>query len=770
MSTLSQQLILKEGNIFLVSHDTGDITGNTGQGMYYHDIRHLSYFTFEVNGQTPDILSFSGYRNFMGTLQLTNGVFQLEDGSLVRPETLSIRRSRFITNGLHERLGFANYNRFRVPITVTLAFGADFRDLFDLRGFPRKEWGKLLPPIWVDGKLALGYEGLDGLLRRTEITFDLAPDDIEIRKPSISQPVIESTELLPAIGAPSYSITIEPPTAFLTWHFTLEQGTPYSLAFHVRPVADDGPETPHGGQRERADERPPETVVDHHRQSPAFLTPPDPSDGSQKLFDKAVNYMRMSYLNWEQECTDITTDNEEFNQVLWRSKYDLRVLCDEGEDGYFPSAGIPWYVCPFGRDSLITSLQTLALNPKVAVGTLHTLARYQGTKVDPWREEQPGKILHELRMGEMVRLNLVPHSPYYGSIDATPLFIMLFVETMRWLDDQALYDSLLPNVMRALEWINSYGDIDGDGFVEYVAATHQGGIRNQVWKDSSDSIQMPNATLAETPIAAVEVQAYVYAAKKGLADLLLRKGDASTARRLTREAEALKKRFNQVFWMPKVGFYCQGLDKEKRQVPTISSNPGHALWTGIADPEKAQLTVQRMMELDMLSGWGVRTISRDSASYNPMSYHNGSVWPHDNSILAAGFKRYGCADEANTLMTQIEEAAQHFRYSRLPELYCGFGKDTMYGSGPAEYPVSCSPQAWAAGAPILMMQAMLGLEVDAASSRVLLKPKLPSWITRVQLRNLRVGTDRASIDVSRFEGRNEVSLESARGDMRLELG
>jgi glycogen debranching enzyme len=378
------------------------------------------------------------------------------------------------------------------------------------------------------------------------------------------------------------------------------------------------------------------------------------------------------------------------------------------------------------------------------------LARYQGTREDPWREEQPGKILHELRTGEMARLNMVPHSPYYGTVDATPLFVVLFVETMRWLDSDALYQELLPNVMRALEWIDTYGDVDGDGFVEYVAAGHDGGIRNQVWKDSHDSTQFPDGTYAETPLAAVEVQGYVYAAKLGMSKLLRRRGKNGDADRLESEALKLRERFNGRFWMPDAAFFAQGLDASKRQVPTITSNPGHCLWCGIVDDDKAQATVKRMMEPDMLSGWGIRTISSQSPSYNPMSYHNGSVWPHDNSIIAAGIRRYGYTREANEVITQVIEAAQYFRYSRLPELYCGFQRDTTYGSGPTEYPVSCSPQAWAAGAPILMMSTLLGLQPDlstALDGKVVLDPYLPDWLDRVEVRNVQVGEQRVTFRV-----------------------
>ena len=763
MSALRQQLVLKEGSVFLLSHQNGDVTGNTGLGLYYRDIRYLSHYQFQINEQDPPLLSYSAYRNFMGTLQFANDIFQLADGTFVLPQTISIRRSRFISNGLHERFGFANYNRFPVPITLSLSFGADFRDIFDIRGFQREKWGQLLPPLHEESdKLVLRYHGLDGVPRNTIITFDRPCEWVDIQMPHILSPIVEPGIMVPVVGAPSYHIIIQPPIATLHWNCVLEPNQPVWLSLHIMPHSEEEglqfgpPEWSDGGLAQQAVPQ------------PQLESQPTQATGNGK-FDRAVRYMQFIYRTWEDQSTRFSTDHEDLNAVLRRSRYDLRVLSDALGEGYFPSAGIPWYACPFGRDSLVTALQTLCLNPLIAVGTLRTLARYQGQREDPWREEQPGKILHEMRFGEMVRLGMVPHSPYYGSVDATPLFVMLFVETMRWLDDDNLYNELVPNVWRAIEWIDRYGDLDGDGFVEYVASTNRGGIRNQVWKDSSDSIQFPDGALAETPIAAVEVQGYVYAAKRGFSELLRRKGDIEAADRLAAQAEHLKQRFNEVFWMPDEGFFTQGLDRDKRPVPAITSNPGHCLWCGIVDEDKARLTVQRLMQDDMVSGWGIRTLSSQYPSYNPMSYHNGSIWPHDNSIVVAGFKRYGYHEEANRIVTQIIEAAQHFLYSRLPELYCGFTRDNMYHSGPAEYPVSCSPQAWAAAAPILMLQTILGLHADAHEGRVCLNPRLPGWLNRVELANLRIGQHRINLVVERAEGRDHVRADTGDTGIMVEI-
>ena len=378
--------------------------------------------------------------------------------------------------------------------------------------FPREKWGNILHPVYEDGALQLRYDGLDGVTHTPGSLLIALPITWTFKRPSTNSPQYEMGIMLPVVGAPSYHINIDPPTSTVVWHMVLQPSVPSHVAVHVMPIVGESDAPEETEIIETISLARPDTPP------PSPLPPVSPvAEGSTNgRYDRSVNRMRFSYWSWETLSSRILTDNEEFNVLLRRSVTDLRVLSSVQGDAYFPSAGIPWYACPFGRDSIITALQTLTLNPQIAVGTLRVLARYQGTKDDPWREEQPGKILHEMRMGEMARLGMVPHSPYYGTVDATPLFVMLFVETMRWLDDDTLYDELMPNVWRAIEWIDKYGDVDGDGFVEYVASTSHTGIRNQVWKDSERLMQFPDGTLAETPIAAVEVQGYVYAAKKGL--------------------------------------------------------------------------------------------------------------------------------------------------------------------------------------------------------------------------------------------------------------
>lgn len=482
-------------------------------------------------------------------------------------------------------------------------------------------------------------------------------------------------------------------------------------------------------------------------------------------FDSAVHHLRRSYEDWERECTQITTDNEVFNSLLVRGLRDLRSLYTATDQGEIIAAGIPWYVAIFGRDALISSHQLLAVNPNPARDALRLLARYQGTKDDPWRDEEPGKILHEIRRGELAGAGAIPHTPYYGTVDATPLFVFLYAQYFRWTGDMEFARELLPNVHAALDWIDNYGDQDGDGFVEYRTRSPRG-VHNQGWKDSFDSVVHADGRLASPPIALVEVQGYVYMAKQRVADVFDALGDFRSAARLREEAAELRARFNQAFWLEDEDFFAMALDGDKQPVRTVTSNPGHCLYADIVAPDKAARLSRRLLQPDMFSGWGVRTMSKSAVAYNPMSYHNGSVWPHDNALIAAGLKRYGHVKATNRVVTALFDASIHADYMRLPELFCGFTRRTP--NQPVGYPVACSPQAWAAGAPALMLQAILGISARAHENTLTVnKPHLPSWLNVVELRNLRVGASTISL-VFRREGEiTGFSLLDRKGDIRV---
>jgi glycogen debranching enzyme len=680
---LSGTIALKENDLQFISNAAGDVPAENpgGLGMYFQDTRFLNRFELTVNGQKPVSLSHSTDKQYIATFQSVNPPIFTVDGRRVRQQTVSIRRSRFVTGkGLFERLGFLNCNQFPVDIEVRLAVDADFRDIFAVRGFKTQRVAGRITVSFGEGRIDFAYHGRDGVERRTHVGFSREAE-----------------------ATASQEVRFE---------LHLEPNRPDSIIIHVQPWMSD-------------DE------IEHE---------PD--------FEQQLDSLARSYKEWDDASTRFTTNNELFDGHLLRaSRYDTRKLIEKTPQGIVPDAGIPWYAVPFGRDAIITSLQTLVYNPSIAEGTLRFLAAHQGTEVDAYREEEPGKILHELRRGELAGLKEVPHTPYFGTVDATPLFLVLLAETMDWLGSNELFDDLYPSAIAALEWIDRYGDQDGDGYVEYISH-RPGGVANQGWKDSVDSVQFHDGSCAEAPIALVEVQGYVYQAKLGMAKLLKKQGrDLELAARLEREAAELRGRFNRDFWVEDEGYYALALDRDKRQVPSVTSNAGHCLWSGICEPDKARIVADRLVSRDMFSGWGIRTLSANSPNYNPMSYHNGSVWPHDTILIALGLRRSGFSEQAIEIATGITEAGFRFSDARLPELFCGFERDKRFNSSPAAYIVSCSPQAWAAGCVFMLLQTILGLEPDVEHGTVRADPLLPDIFRRVRLEHLRVGDRRLDVAV-----------------------
>jgi glycogen debranching enzyme len=489
------------------------------------------------------------------------------------------------------------------------------------------------------------------------------------------------------------------------------------------------------------------------------------SQGPVETFDAAVHLLRRSYEEWERGCTRVWTDNQLYNSLLTRAMRDLRALRTPTEHGEMVAAGIPWFVAPFGRDALMSCHQTLMINPDLTRTTLEVLAKYQAQEVDTWRDAEPGKILHEFRQGELANAHIIPHSPYYGSVDSTPLWLLLLGTYYRWTDDLGFCRELLPNVERALHWVDTYGDLDGDGFLEYQASSPRG-LTNQGWKDSHDSVVHADGKIAQGPIALAEVQAYTYMAKLRIADIYQALGRKEKAAELRQQAAELKANFNERFWVESEQYFAEALDGEKRQVASVTSNPAHGLYCDIVDPERAHLMARRLLAPDMFSGWGIRTLSKASVAYNPMSYHNGSIWPHDNAFIGAGLKRYGHAKAANRLATALFDMAVTVDDMRLPELFCGFTRRSP--QRPVAYPVACSPQAWASGAPFLLLQAMLGISATAPENTLLVKkPHLPPWLNTVELHNLRVGRSTISVVFRRQGETTGFSLLEKEGNLRV---
>ncbi|MDQ3991918.1 MAG: amylo-alpha-1,6-glucosidase, partial [Actinomycetota bacterium] len=700
---LSKVLATKEGETFLYSDIEGnlDTRAGFGLGLYHQDTRFLSLFRMRVSDREPVLLSSSAERAYMSHVDLTNPDLYRDGEVAVPQQTLNIRRIRVIGGRMFERVRVKNYNPFAVDLDIDFTFGADFVDIFEVRGLPRTaDRPRPAEPVVEDRRIVFSYEGQDGVSRRTTIELGSRPARVDRRGH-----VVEA----------SFAVHLEP---------------------HETKVV---------------------SIVITPEVGPAV---PEPVE-----FDAVVHGLRRSYEDWERECTQIRTDNELFNQLLTRGLRDLRALYTQMDGSGIIAAGIPWYVAPFGRDSLITSHQLLMVNPRPARETLRLLASLQGTEVDDWRDEEPGKILHEVRKGELAGSGLLPHTPYYGSVDSTPWFLILLVQYWRWTGDLEFVKELLPAAEAALAWIDEYGDRDGDGFVEYRSRSPRG-LDNQGWKDSWDSVVHRDGTLAEPPIAMAEVQAYVYMAKRRMSWVFDALDDPARGERLRKEAALLRERFNEAFWMEDELYYAEALDGDKRQVGSVVSNAGHGLYCDILDPDKAAHVARRLFQPDMFSGWGIRTMSKSASAYNPMSYHNGSVWPHDNALIAAGLKRYGFVNPTNRVATAMFDAAIHTDYMRLPELFCGFTRRTP--TRPVQYPVACSPQAWAAGTPFLLLQAMLGISAVAPDNLLTVnKPHLPPWLNQVELRNLRVGPSTLSLVFRRERETTGFSLLSKEGDVRV---
>jgi glycogen debranching enzyme len=420
--------------------------------------------------------------------------------------------------------------------------------------------------------------------------------------------------------------------------------------------------------------------------------------------------------DWPPDVPILQTSDLDLLHAYRQSIQDLlRLEFSLSSGDTIPAAGVPWYLAIFGRDALITSLQTLILGPRLAAGTLRTLAAYQAVRGNAFRDAEPGKMPHEIRFGSLAENDAVPHARYYGTVDATPLWLMLLRAVYEWTGDRALVDKLLPTAKRALHWIDEFGDLDGDGLIEYRKRSHQG-LDNQGWKDSWDGIRFADGTLAKPPIALVEVQGYVYAAKRAMAELYQLCGRNDEATSLMAEANRLKQMVHDAFWLPGEGCYALALDGRKRQVDSVASNQGHLLWTGLPEQHHARSVVDRLMAPDCFSGWGIRTMAASMTGYNPLGYHNGSVWPHDTALVAAGFRRYGFEREAAAVADGLLAASRQFADHRLPELFCGYSRSEA--PFPVSYPGSCSPQAWSAGALIMIVTELAGIEVVREGIRV----------------------------------------------------
>jgi len=687
--------VLKYGDTFAVFNRYGDIesVGHGQLGLFHLETRHLDRMTIRLNGRKPLLLSSTVREdNTFLSIDLTNvDIGASKRSASILRGTLHVYRSKFLADGIcYEQLRLTNHGLTSIELWLSVEFGSDYADIFEVRGTSRHNRGNIELPQFSSDCVRLRYHGLDAVTRSTALHFAPAP-----------------TSLTENIAR--YQVRLKP-------------GEESVIS---------------------------ETVVCER-------------NGIHKPLRSYGDAFVQRNLQCREDVLDgckIRTSSKPFNQWLARSEADLRMLIQGNPEGAYPYAGVPWFNTVFGRDGIITAMECLWMAPSIAKGVLKYLAFTQASRRIPEQDAEPGKIVHEVRRGEMAALKEVPFGQYYGSVDSTPLFVLLAGAYFLRTNDLAFLRSIWPNIIAAVEWIDSYGDADGDGFVEYSRKSEDG-LTQQGWKDSGDSIFHADGQLAEAPIALCEVQGYVYAAKLTVASLARALGQPERAAALERQANDLQRRFEEQFWNDELRSYVLALDGRKKQCRVLNSNAGHALFCKIAGPERAAITAETLLSDRMFSGWGIRTIAAGEARYNPMSYHNGSVWPHDNAIISLGLSSYGFQSGVLAILNGLREASSHVELHRLPELFCGFHKRSD-GSAPTLYPVACSPQAWAAGSVFMLLQAALALSIRAPQQAIgFSNPTLPATLDELTIENLQVGN--AAIDLLVRRQQEGVAVEVLR--------
>ena len=706
-----ESLALIKGTTFFVSDRSGNLMppGAPHIGLFREDTRYLSQIELLVNGHPPVVLSATTEGAYANRVELTVKGSAHGAGLDIPVNTVFVHREQILeSEGLHDILQLQNFHSEKARLVIEITYDADFMDIFQVRGIIRGKSGRYFEPLITDAQMTFVYEGLDDRVRATALSFDPTPVRISGRT--------------------------------VRWEFDLE---------------------PRGIKRITS------TIVTQslpkHLLPSSFNTSPanPPWMSEREKVEEHEERLHLGLTSWEQTCTRFKSSNEIFNTMLCTSLQDFYSLqIPEGREKTI-AAGVPWFAALFGRDSLISSFQTLALNPTLARGTLRSLAACQGRVECADNDEQPGKILHELRCGEMTATGEVAFGRNYGSVDATPLFIILLSEYFQWTGDRELLEEMRPSLTAALNWLIEYGDMDGDGLIEYRRKTEKG-LLNQGWKDSGDAMAHADGTLAQAPIALVEEQGYAADAFRRAASLMRLLADSEQADRLTECSSELMQRLEQSFWLEEDQYYAMALDQDKRPLAVMSSNPGHLLFTHTIQDQRARHVVTKLTGHGLFSGWGIRTLSEEERTYNPMSYHRGSVWPHDNSLIAFGMARYGYKQKTSAIFSALFETSLHFREYRLPELFCG--NQRHHRDEPVQYPVSCSPQAWASGTPIVILTALLGLEPNAANGELrIVNPRLPTFLTFLEVRDLRVGNSRIDLDFLRQDDRTFCRVVGQRG-------
>ena len=694
--------VLKNNDTFAMFDRFGDaqVVVPGEQGIYHEDTRYLSFYELLIDGLRPLYLgsTIKGDSSLL-IIDLMNPDLPQPDNRRIDKGTVHVFRAKLMwDDSCYEHIRLTNHGGKPVAVKLTIAFAADYVDLFEVRGMQREQGGQRLPSVVTADDVVLSYVGRDHEQLETRLRFSPQPSALS-----------EHTA--------TFDVRLEPDSVH---HL-------YCTVSCVRNGA-----------------KPPRKI---------------------RGYDEALRLSSATRRMIDSESCGIESSNPLFNRWVDRSRSDLAMLTTTLASGPYPYAGVPWYSTTFGRDGILTALQYLWLDPSIARGVLAFLSATQADTVDPQNDAEPGKILHEARKSEMARTREIPFGRYYGTVDATPLFICLAGAYYQRTGDLAFISQIWPNVVAALNWLDRYGDRDADGFVEY-ARHSKDGLVQQGWKDSQDSIFHADGRLAEPPIALCEVQAYVYDAKLQASLLAGLLGDAALSNRLREDARLLKQAFLDRFWCEELGTYAIALDGHKQQCKVAASNAGHALWCGIASDEHAARIVQGLMGKESFCGWGVRTVGSGQPRYNPMSYHNGSVWPHDNALVAAGMARYGYIDETLRILAALFDASISFDQHRLPELFCGF--ERREADGPTLYPVACSPQAWAAAAVFGLLQACLGIAFHPDAPEIVLRrPRLPDYIQWLRIGPLSIREQSVELLLRRYE--KNVGIDVIRKDGSIEI-
>jgi glycogen debranching enzyme len=690
-------LVLSNGAAFAVLNTSGDIRGedNPESGLFYDDTRYLSRSTLEIDGCGFRELSSEVTREYVSQVDLSLTGEAL-GGGLDDPKlAFHLRRRQLIDRDMVERIELSNYNQRPIDFTLVFQHEADFKDLFDVRGWRRELSGQRHPPAVIDrATYEFHYTGRDRCEYRTRVRYERAPDQIE------------------------------PTSAVFRVH--LEPLGSWTIEITVSVGRDE---------------------IDRPR-APA-------------PFARRVHRLTEAHEAWHAGATLVKTDDDYFTQSLDRGLSDLYSLLIRIDGMTTLTAGIPWFAAPFGRDGLISSFQSLLFTSAPSKETLLFLSRYQGKEINVERDEEPGKILHEYRRGEMARTGEIPHRPYYGSVDATPLYLVLADEYVNFTNDLELVRNIGPNIEAAVRWILARCESDPRGLLTYTVG-HGGRLRNQGWKDSSDGVCFPDGRLVSGPIALVEVQGYAVDGLERAARLLARIGRTELVARAEARAEALREAIEKLYF-DESGACALAIDGEGVAAMTQTSNAGHLLFSSAVSNERARSIASGLLVGGLWSGWGIRTLSAAHAAYNPLSYHRGSIWPHDNSLIAFGMARYGWTRDAFQVLRAMYEASLHFRHFQLPELFCGMG--LAEADFPVLYPVACSPQAWASAAPFLLLRSALGIFADAPRHELrIYNPTLPAWLGEVVLDRFRVGNTRLKIRFSRTGAACAVDVLEQEGD------